>query len=250
MTRNLVTEGLILKNGRIGEIHKAVTLLSPGHGILSAIAHGAYKGKSKLSGVTGVFSRSRLYLYHDPVRDSYKITDVEPISCFDNVRGELEKYYTASLWAEVVLRTYAGGGEFGEVYRLFCEALLLLDNCWPEKNDAVLALFLFRYVDSLGYLPDFNACERCGRDLEENEPWHVCDDGSIRCSGCAAGDSPRITPGARRYLSYASEKPVEEVLKVDLDGVSRVELKRAMISIVQQLIGGPLNTLRGAGGIL
>ena len=128
--------------------------------------------------------------------------------------------------------------------------MLLLDSCPPQQNDATLALFLFRYVDALGYLPDFGSCVKCGAGLKESEPWFIGEEGSIRCPRCADGRAPKLVPGARRYLSYASRKPVEEVLKVGLDSASGLELKRAMLSIVQHIIGGALNALRGAGGIL
>ena len=250
VTRNKTGEGVILKNGRVGEIHKSVTFLSPEVGVINAIAHGAYKGKSRLGGVTEVFSQSRISLYHDPVRDSYKITEVEPLLVFENVRRDLQKYYTASLWTEVILRTFAGGGEFAEVFSLLCESLTLLDRCPQEKNDAVLSLFLFRYVDALGYLPDFGSCAMCGTGLRKDDRWYVGPDGSIRCGRCSEESAPSLAPGARRFLSYAVGRPVEEVLKVGLDVDSGGELKRTMLSIVQHIIGGPLNSLRGAKGIL
>ena len=250
VTRNQSTEGVILKNGRVGEIHKSVTFLSPELGLANAIAHGAYKGKSRLGGVTEIFSRSKIALYHDPVRGSYKITEVEPIYVYENVRRDLQKYYIGSLWTEVILRTYAGGGDFDKVFRLVCESMLLLDRCPSQKNDAVLALFLFRYVDALGYLPDFGSCAKCGEHLKESDAWYISKAGSIRCVRCAGEFAPKFAPGARRYLSYASRRPVEEVLMVELDGASSLELKRAMLSIVQHIIGGALNTLRGAGGIV
>ncbi len=248
MARNVKTEGLILKNTRFGEIHKSVTLLSPDLGVLNAIAHGSYKGKSKLGGVTEVFSRSLISLYHNPVSSSYKITEVEPISYYDSLRTDLEKFYIASLWSEMVLRTYAGGGDFGEVYGLCCDAMELLDRSPVKRNDVTLALFLFEYVDLLGYLPDFSFCARCGRKLEEVSEWYVGDGGSIYCRRCACDGLPVLTVGARRCLAYARGKPVDQKLKVDLDTASGRELKRAMLTIAQHVIGGPLKTL--AGGVL
>jgi DNA repair protein RecO (recombination protein O) len=250
VNRNQITEGIILKNGRVGEIHKSVTFLSPELGIANAIAHGAYKGKSRLGGVSEIFSRAKIALYHDPVRGSYKITEVEPVFVYENLRLDLQKYYIGSLWTEVILRTYAGGGEFDKVFRLVCESMFLLDSCLSQQNDATLALFLFRYVDALGYLPDFESCAKCGAVLKEDDSWFIGEEGSIRCSRCGDSRAPKLAPGARRYLSYASTKPVEEVLKVELDSASSLELKRAMLAIVQHIIGGALNTLRGACGIL
>ena len=239
-----------MKTSRIGEIHKSVTFLSPQTGILSAIAHGAYKGKSKLGGVTEVFSHSRLYLYHNPVKNSYKISDVEPISVYTALRQDLAKYYVGSLWSEVIIRTYAGGGDYHSIFRLLREALSLLDTCEERRTDAVLALFLYRYVESLGYLPDFGSCANCGGRLDDEHMWYIGAEGAVRCHRCADPDLPSLSPGARRYLMYGTSRPLQELLKVDLDISSRTELKRAMISIIQHVIGGPLNTLRGAGGII
>lgn len=250
MTRNQNSDGLLLKNRRIGEIHKSATILTPRLGIIDAIAHGAYKGKSKLGGVTEVFSRSQFSLYHNPARNSYKITDVEPISFYENLRGNLEKYYTASLFAEVILRTYAGGGDFGDVYPICCDAMSLLDRCVTGRISAVLSLFLFEYVDHLGYLPDLDSCGRCGRKLDGTGYWYVGDSGSILCSGCGRDGLPALSPGARRWLAYVRRKTVEDKLKVELDRASAAELKRAMLEIIQHVIGGPLHTIRSAGGIV
>lgn len=250
VARNRITEGIILKNSRIGEIHKSVTLLSPDLGVINPIAHGAYKGKSKLGGATEVFSRLTAYLYHDPVRGSYKFTDAEPLSIYEHLRGDLIKYYIASLWSEVVIRTYAGGGDYAGTYIMLSEALELLDSCREDKNDTVLSLFLYRYVESLGYLPDFTTCSSCGRRMSESETWHISDVGEVRCGNCGREGQPGLSPGARRYLLHVTARPFQEMLRVNLDRGSAAELKRAMIAIAQHVIGGPLNTLKVAGGIL
>jgi DNA repair protein RecO (recombination protein O) len=250
VARNRITDGIILKNTRFGEIHKSVSLLSPEYGVLNAIAHGAYKGKSKLGGVTEVFAHLRVYLYHDPVKGSYKITDAEPLAIYERLRHDLVKFYIASLWAEAVIRTYAGGGEYASTFSLLRHAMALLDRCPAERNDSVLSLFLYRYIENLGYLPDLTVCEGCGSPLGENEPWFLAGDGTARCVRCGREGQPVLTPGARRYLAYVSTRRLADALKVDLDKKSLKSLKNALIAIMQHIIGGPLNSLRGSGGIL
>ena len=115
MSRNIRTEAIVLKTGRVGEIHKSVTLLTPELGLVEAIAHGVYKGKGKLGGVSDPFCWSMSYLYYEPVKKNYKITDMECRELFERIRGDLGRYYAASLWAEVVIRSHAGGE--GGVYR-------------------------------------------------------------------------------------------------------------------------------------
>ncbi len=248
--RNRICEGIILKNARFGEIHKSVTFLAPDLGVINAIAHGAYKGKSKLCGATEVFSHSTMYLYRDPVRSSYKITDIAPVAIFENLRGDLTKYYIGSLWAEVIIRTYGGGGEYQAAFHLLRDALLLLDMCDHAKTDSVLSLFLYRYVESLGYMPDFSACSNCGRRLSERDKWYIAEEGNVRCDRCGTDRHPALSPGARRYLMYATSRPLGELLNVDLDRESGAELKRAMIAIIQHVIGEPLKSLKGSGGII
>ncbi|MBT3275855.1 MAG: DNA repair protein RecO [Spirochaetales bacterium] len=250
MPRNQITEGIILKSGRIGEIHKSLTLLTADLGLVNPIAHGAYKGKSKLGGVTEIYSRSRFYLYHDPVRNNYKVSDIQPLAIFENLRGDLQKFYIGSLWSEVVIKTYAGGGDYAGVYHLLREGLELLDGCENTKNLTVLALFLYRYIESLGYLPDFSSCSGCGARLTDDAVWYLGGDGGMRCARCGNPDLPSLSAGARRYLLYATSRRMTELLKVDLDAVSRAELKRVMISLIQHVIGGPLNSVKSAGGIL
>ena len=248
--RNRICEGIILKNTRFGEIHKSVTLLTPDLGVINAIAHGAYKGKSKLGGSTEVFSHATIYLYHDPVRGSFKITDIEPLAIFEDLRSNLTKYYIGSLWAEVIIRTYGGGGEYQAAYNLLSEAISLLDACESEKTDVVLSLFLYRYVESLGYMPDFSMCATCGRRLVEKDRWYIADEGAVRCERCGDDSHPTLSPGARRYLMYATSRPLPDLLKVGLDRVSSGELKRAMIAIIQHIIGEPLKSLKGSEGII
>ena len=250
MPRNIITEGITLKSGRIGEIHKSLTIISPHHGLINPIAHGAYKGKSKLGGLTEVFARSRFYLYHDPVKSSYKVSDIQPLAIWENLRGDLQKYYIASLWAEVVIRTYAGGSDFASVFSLCAEGYDLLDSCAESSNIDVLTLFLYRYIEDLGYLPDFSTCSVCGNRLDVEANWYIGGDGEIRCAGCGDADVPFLTPGARRYLNHGSSRSMAQMLKVKLDNRSSRELKRAMVSLIQHIIGGPLNAIKSAGGIL
>ena len=59
MDRNYTTEAVVLKTRRFGDFHKSVTILSPERGIINAVAHGAYKGKSRLSSITRSILRIR-----------------------------------------------------------------------------------------------------------------------------------------------------------------------------------------------
>ena len=206
MSRNIRTEAIVLKTGRIGDIHKSVVLLTPELGIIDTIAHGVYKGKGKLAGVTDPFSWSLAYLYFEPVKKTYKITDMECRDLFESVRSDLRRFYAASLWAEVVIRTYAGGEGADRVFDLLNSALHALDGPGDERRTEIQ--FLWRFVALAGFQPDLESCAICGRELAEGET--VCyrrSDGDFTSRGClhdsdgwANDAAPEMSAGARKYV--------------------------------------------------
>ena len=132
MGRNFRTEAIILRNNRFGEIHKGVTLLSPVHGLLSAVAYGAYSAKGKLRSITNPLCAGTAFLYRDPVKDSLKITDMDCREFFEGIRASLAKFFTASVWMETVLKTFGGDAE--EVFSLLTGCLRFLDaHCISSK---------------------------------------------------------------------------------------------------------------------
>ena len=96
MMRTSTTDAVVLRKIRIGEIHKALTLFSPEKGLLSAIAHGAFKIRSRLRTATEPFHVIRVYLYHDPVRNQYKVTDIDSLNALDGIRRSVERFISYS----------------------------------------------------------------------------------------------------------------------------------------------------------
>ena len=135
--RNSIESAVVLKSARLGEIHRSVTLLIPRRGVVYATAHGAGKAASKLKAAAIPFAYVTAYLYHDPVRDSFKVTDVEPLDLHGTIRADLTKFFTASLWVEVVLRSHGGGTEATALHALLVTGLRTLDAAAATQTGAV-----------------------------------------------------------------------------------------------------------------
>ena len=119
MGRNIWIEGLTLRSRRFQEFHKDVTILCRTGGILQAVLHGGYKGKSRLAGATEPFRQAEFLLYHNPVKQSYKISDGDVLNPFEELRGNLAKIYLASLWSEIMIKTQGMGAHDYEGERVF-----------------------------------------------------------------------------------------------------------------------------------
>lgn len=253
--RNSIESAVVLKSARMGEIHRSVTLLTPQRGVLYATAHGAGKAASKLKAAAIPFACVTAYLYHDPVRDSFKVTDVEPLDLHGAIRADLGKFFTASLWVEIVLRSHGGGTEATALHALLVTGLRTLDAAAATQVGAVSVQVLWRCLQLLGLAPDLQYCAGCGRGMAPEEELHLALNGEGRCRHCATGyvagsatTGLRLDPAARRFLATTSGLPLVRALRQPFPGGER--LRRVLQQMIQHGLEAPLNSLRCAAGIL
>ncbi|MFW6329159.1 MAG: DNA repair protein RecO, partial [Alkalispirochaetaceae bacterium] len=111
MSRNSSEEVIILRVKPVGEIHASVRMLGRSSGLLDAMAYGARSRKGSLRGRVVPFASGRCYLYTDPTKGSSKIVDLAVETYYPELRENIRKFYIATLWAEIVLASYAAGSE-------------------------------------------------------------------------------------------------------------------------------------------
>jgi DNA repair protein RecO (recombination protein O) len=252
MQRSSTTPAIVLRKARVGEIHKALTLLTPERGLVQAMAYGALKIGSRMSTVSEPFHLLKAWLYHDPVRDQYKLTDAESLAAHDELRRSVAKFYTASLWAEACLRSFGGGQESDALFGLLAEGLRLLDLA-PEGGELRLsAQFLARFLAIAGHRLDLEQCGRCGLAFEPQAIVYVSrEEGSLVCVSCRGeGSFLALPPGARRYLSVTADMPLAQAASVGLEQASLSALRAALYLLVQSSLEAPLKSLDCAAGYL
>ncbi len=251
MFRSSSTQAIVLRKTRVSEIHKGLTLLTPQRGLIQALAHGAYKIRSRFRSASEPYSHLKVYLYHDPVKDQFKITDLEALNLFDGIRGDLQKFYAASLWAEVSLKSYGAGEDFPLLFQLLLDALVQLNQGGGAEPGVISIQFLWRFMQLLGLLPDFGACGRCGRSIGEGEPvFFPPGEPTAICGFCDPGGSPALSGRACRYLEKTLELPFRQAVRVRLTPESLAALKRLSYRLVQDLLETSLNTIRSGGAFL
>ncbi len=251
MFRSSFTEAIVLRKTRVSEMHKGLTLLTPRRGLVQALAYGAYKIRSRFRSASEPYNHLKVYLYHDPVKDQYKITDMEVLDLFDGLRGDLPKFYAASLWAEAALKSYGAGEDSPELYGLLLGALRQLDRAAAEEVGAVSVQFLWRFMHLLGLMPDFGDCSRCGREIGDDEAvYFPSGDPAAVCLRCDPGHSQVLPPRARRYLEKTLEMPFDPAVRVRVTPETLGALKQVSYRLVQDLLETSLNTIRSGRAFL
>ncbi len=240
-------DALVLHTRRIGEYHKGISCVTPGLGLINAIVYGAYRGKSKFSGITEPFSYVFLHLYYNPVKKVYKVSDAEEKRSFSALKENLSRFYRASLFSEIVLKSHGGGGDSKNIFSLLKEAFSFLNVCDTSKMDLAVIQYLWRFLLLSGMNPDLHFCGRCGRKVGTNEVFlFVPEENAFVCGNCGTSGSFKLNGGERKYLEYTGRQEFEAAVKVGLDTSSVFLLRQFLLSLIQNFLEFPLRSLQNS----
>ncbi len=206
------TKGIVLRSIRYGEADRILDLYTRERGLVSAIAKGIRRTKSRFGGRLEPLSCVDLLAYEGRTLDT--VTQVEVLRSFRGVREDLARLEAAGAILSTV-RALSGGDEadrrlFNLLYHAL-DALETREGGEARDNDAVASAFALKLCALAGYAPNLDACLQCGRDLDEaaeEELLHYAPDlGGALCAGCRSesrvGDAfpiPPATLGALRSL--------------------------------------------------
>jgi DNA repair protein RecO (recombination protein O) len=194
------------------------------------------------------FTWSLARLYYNPVKRSYKVTELEIHSSFPGLQERVSRLATASLWAEVTQKSYGAGELGGGLFQLFLEALQALEAADEQREPYVGIQFLWRFLGMAGYQPDTGSCDRCGAPLSSARAAEYDPAGrGFLCAACASGQGTAVPAGCLRYLEATQALPLEQALGVTLEAGSRGVLAALLPQVVQDVIEGELASLRLAG---
>jgi DNA repair protein RecO (recombination protein O) len=240
MSRASQTEALILRASRMGEYHKQLLLLTPDSGVVKAVAFGAFKGKSRLVSASDPYSYARLHLYRNPIRDQFKITDIEVLQSFEGLRSNLGRSFAAVLLTELTTASYAGGGpDYRYPFGLLKRSLGLLAQADTEQCERIVFQYLLRFLTFAGFLHPCEECGQCGRRIERSEEvFFSLREADLVCGGCADDGSLGLSPGVRRYIDSALTLPLSRALGIGLD----LRARSALIRLLRELLGTTMQT--------
>jgi DNA repair protein RecO (recombination protein O) len=119
--------GINLKAVPIGENDRLVTILTREHGLIKAIAPGARKSNSTLSGRSAIFVVNSLLIAKGRSLD--KITQAETVTTYSGLSGDLSKLAASQYLAELVLAQALSERPQEDLYQLLLLHLGRLHIC-------------------------------------------------------------------------------------------------------------------------
>ena len=256
--RNISTPATILNTKQSGENNKTITLLTPSYGITYSTLYGG--PKSKLRSLVSPFNSGTIYLYNDDSKQSSKITDFDVKKYHPSFSENLFKTYSASLGAEILIKTKCGGS-FEQAFYLY-NGLLDGMELSDEKNSRLgLIRFIWRYIGVLGIKPDTKYCCMCGksfltRNNRENQlkcygTYSEGDNGFI-CNDCFTENQQSfiLSQDSLTYLEAVSVLRPKEVREIAITTSCLKELKDFCYYLIQNACNAKLLTLESGISIL
>ncbi|MBP2638121.1 MAG: recO [Firmicutes bacterium] len=173
------TEAILLAARDWSAADRMVTLFSREYGIITAMAYGVRKPKSKLSGGLQPFTHLNLLMANTRGMDSVKQCEVQ--TSFRELREDLTKLAYANFIAELTLGLWPERQTEPAAF----EMLLVIFSLLVKRNPRIAALAgAWQLMALAGYQPEYEYCAQCGCQLNLPACFKFSEGGAtcLRCS--------------------------------------------------------------------
>jgi DNA repair protein RecO (recombination protein O) len=189
----LVTEAVVLHAFDYSETSRILRLATRDAGLVSVLARGARRSRSRFGSALDLFAEGTAELYLKEGRD------LQTLSAFDLTRArpalaaDLDRFTGASVLAELVLRFGAPEQAGASLYDTLAGALDQISAA-PLGGAASASLAgAWRLVAALGFAPSLDACAACHAAVPPSlDAPFSHDAGGVLCAACG-----RLSPGGR-----------------------------------------------------
>jgi len=173
----LITPALIIGTLRYGETSRIVRLATRDHGVVSAIAKGALRPRSRFGAALQLMSEGQAHLIPSRASDLHTLAAFDLTALHGGLAKEHERFAAASALAELTTRFVPP------------DSVTLLELAPPEATVVVGLRALWRLITELGVAPVTRHCARDGIALPEGSVAFSYRDGGFLCAACAMGGS-------------------------------------------------------------
>jgi DNA repair protein RecO (recombination protein O) len=229
--RTIRTEAIVLRRSDFGEADRLLTLYSPTHGKLRAIAKGARKPQTRKTGHVELFMRANYLLAKG--RNLDIVTQAELIEPYSGLRESLIRATYAAYAVELLDRFVPEEEPSRPLYTLLSTALN-----WFETTDNYLLAARFyelRLLTLVGLQPQLFQCVVTGDPVEEHDYFFSAELGGLIAPGYEQADrgAKRISAAAVKVLRYLQTRPWDTVALLQLRQSLHLELEQHMHTYLQ-----------------
>lgn len=206
------SKGIVLRSIRYGEADRIVDIYTNDAGLISGIAKGIRRTRSRFGARLEPLSCVDFMAYQGRTLDT--VTQVEVLRSFHGVREDLQRFEAAGGLVGTV-RALSGGDEPDRrVFNLLYRGLENLEDR-ASDYDSLKAAFSLKLSMLAGYALQLDSCMSCSREVDEVSEkylYYAPTLGGLLCTDCrpAVGEAFPLPPGAVDSLERLASKPLRE----------------------------------------
>jgi DNA repair protein RecO (recombination protein O) len=246
LPRSFTYSGLTLRVAASGESNREAWFLTAEEGVIRATVFGG--PKSRLRGQVAPFHEGKLWIYHDPVRDSRKVSDFDVQFYRTGIRELYERVMAANAVAETILASHGGGGNWPIAAKLSGGVLDALEIADAAACSRLAIYFLWRWAGILGARQEL-ACSSCACEVKRDGLlWYSVKREALLCENCVRPNTDpliRLGPGARLWLGGVETLPAAAFVRVTADAASLEQAGNLSRAVMAAALGKRLPTWDG-----
>ena len=228
------TEGIVLRLIPIGEADRIVTMFTPHHGKVRAVARGARRIKSRVGGHVELLARVRVMIRHGRTLDV--LSQAETLDTNLALRDDLWRTTCGLYMAEIIDRFGREELENSVLYHH-------LRNCLTElaqapSPDLLVRYFEVRMLTLVGFQPEVLRCVQCSGELTPTSQFFSPEDGGVICHTCR-GSRNGLRPlslNALKVLRLFMRSDIEAAMGVRVQQELAVELEHVLRQYIRHVL--------------
>jgi DNA repair protein RecO (recombination protein O) len=232
------TEGLILKSYALGEADKIVLFLTEQFGLIRGVAKGAKRLKSRFGGNLEPFSVVKISYFQKEERELVSISQIELKKSYFSNSTQIEFLQKFAYLTELLVE-FAPPNEPNErLYRMACACLETAAQN-PDSLEKIAVYFELWVLRLAGYLPNWNQCDVCRRELSPHEKVSLQINFHLLCGNCQKTKTRwLISPEERQVFIRAQKFSPNKFVENTIDQTNAVkEISNILKRIISNILG-------------
>ncbi|TWH48823.1 DNA repair protein RecO [Sporomusa sp. KB1] len=218
------SEAILLATRDWSAADRMVTLFSRERGIVTVMAYGARKPKSKLSGGLQPFTHLNLLLAGGKGMDL--VRQCEVVTSFREIREDLTRLAYANFIAELTLGLWPQHQSEPAAFDMLLAVLTLL----AKRNPRIAALAgAWQLMVLAGFQPEYECCAHCGSKLSLPAYFSFIEGGGT-CIACSPPGTSKFDQPDRDFLA--------KLLSLDLRQPGQFTVTATVLSVAESLLYG------------
>jgi DNA repair protein RecO (recombination protein O) len=232
------TESLILRSYPLAEADKIIVCLTQTDGLIRGVAKGAKRLKSRFGGGLEPFTIIDLIFYQKEEKELVSVREVELKKSFFEEASNPVFLQKFSYLTDILIDFTPPHEANDRLYRMVKVCLNAgAEN--PQTLDSIVLYFEVWLLRLAGYLPLWNKCDHCKRELNNKENANLQINFHLLCRDCQKSENGWVISGEHRQLFHLSQtvNPVKFIESTE-NKIERVkEVSLVMKRIIAHVLG-------------